>query len=128
MFEDPGPDLEFEKMVGTKQIVEKYQKLLYKEKPPDSDSSDEPFQFNLPTSKEERIKERIELDKRLIEQRKKLTSRELISTHKKRYKGASSIFRTTNAQSKVLSKLEKSSVDSDKSARQETQSSAKKLK
>ena len=118
MFEDPGPDLEFERMVGTKQIVEKYQKLLYKEKPPDSDSSDEPFQFNLPTSKEERIKERIELDKRLIEQRKKLTSRELISTHKKRYKGASSIFRTTNAQSKVLSKLEKSSVDSDeKSAR-----------
>ena len=58
MFEDPGPDLEYEAMVGTKKIVEKYQKLLYKEKPALSDSSDEPFQFNLPQSKEDRIKER----------------------------------------------------------------------
>ena len=53
--EDPGPMTEFEEMVGTRQIVAKYQKLIYEEEPPPSDSSDEPFQFNLPDKTAKRI-------------------------------------------------------------------------
>ena len=45
-------------MVGTKAIILKYQKLLYKEQAPDSESSDEPFQFNLPEAKEKRLKKK----------------------------------------------------------------------
>lgn len=40
---DPGPETEFEKAVGTKAIVAKYQHLIYKDDGPLSDSSDEPF-------------------------------------------------------------------------------------
>ena len=40
---DPGPEIEFEKAVGTKDIVAKYQKLIYIDEAPPSDSSDEPF-------------------------------------------------------------------------------------
>lgn len=55
---DTGPMTEFEELVGTKQIVQKYQKLLYFEPPPQSDSSEEPYQFNLPMEKEERIEKK----------------------------------------------------------------------
>lgn len=131
MFEDPGPDLEFEQLVGTKKIVEKYQKLLYKEKPIHSDSSDEPFQFNLPPTKEERIRQRQEEDKRLIAARKKLTSREVISTYRKRYKGAGSVFQTTNKQSKVFNRMDThSSVESqeDRTAKIDSSSTKKSAK
>ena len=46
--DDLGPYTEFEELVGTREIVAKYQKLIYQEEPPASDSSDEPFQFNVP--------------------------------------------------------------------------------
>ena len=107
MFVDPGPDLEFEKLVGTKAIVEKYQKLLYKEEPPQSDSSDEPYQFNVPMSKAERLRLKQLEEARLIAERKKLTSNERINNYKKRYRGAGAIFRiATNTQSKVLNRME----------------------
>ena len=112
MFVDPGPDLEFEKLVGTKAIVEKYQKLLHKEEPPQSDSSDEPYQFNVPRSKEERIAAAKLEEQRLIAARKKLTSNDRINNYKNRYRGAGAVFRVaTNRQSKVLEKL--ASFDSD---------------
>jgi len=47
--------VEFEKLVGTAQIIAKYQSLIYKEEPPASDSSEEPFQFNISDQKAERI-------------------------------------------------------------------------
>ena len=107
MFADPGPCLEFEKLVNTKAIVEKYQKLLYKEEPPQSDSSDEPYQFNVPMSKAERLRLKQLEEARLIAERKKLTSNERINNYKKRYRGAGAIFRiATNTQSKVLNRME----------------------
>ena len=41
--QDLGPETEFEEMVGTKAIVKKYQKLIYKDENPGSESSDEHF-------------------------------------------------------------------------------------
>ena len=40
---DPGPDIEFEKLVGTSDIVKKYQELIYKDEDPGSETSDEHF-------------------------------------------------------------------------------------
>ena len=50
--------------------------MIYKEDPPPSDSSDEPFTFNMTFDQERRIKQRKDRDAKLIEERKKLTSRE----------------------------------------------------
>ena len=55
-FFDIGPDTEFEKMVGTKDIIEKAKKLLYVEEPPPSDSSEEGFTFNMTPEQERRIR------------------------------------------------------------------------
>ena len=70
--------MEFEKLVGTKAIVEKYQKLIYEEVMPPSDSSDEPFQFNISDEKARRIKKKQKHLKKMIAARQKLTSRERI--------------------------------------------------
>ena len=80
--EDPGPHLEFERLVGTKEIVAKYQKMIYSEEPPQSDSSDEPFQFNLPDDKIDRLKKNQVVKERILAHRKKLTAKELISRHR----------------------------------------------
>ena len=93
--EDPGPSTEFEELVGTRHIVAKYQKLIYQEKPPESDSSDEPFQFNIPDKKVVRIKAKQEKQKRLVAHRKKLTSREIIQTHRSRFGGCGVFSRVT---------------------------------
>jgi hypothetical protein len=47
MFVDPGPMLELEKRVGYKQIVERCQKMIYKPRPPSSDSSQDDYAFSL---------------------------------------------------------------------------------
>ena len=118
MFVDPGPDLEFEAMVGTKEIVAKYRELVYKEQPPDSDSSDEPYQFNVGKDKQDRIDESRLEEQRLVAARKKLTSGERIQTYKQRYRGAGAIFRAgTNRGSKALSKLTTKSINETESNR-----------
>ena len=50
--------------------------MVYKEEPPPSDSSDEPFTFNLTQEQEGRIHAKRVRELRLIEERRKLTSRE----------------------------------------------------
>ena len=47
MFVDCGPMLEHEKRVGYKKIVEKAQKMLYRPRPPSTDSSGDDFIFTL---------------------------------------------------------------------------------
>ena len=53
--DESGAQVEFEKLVGTAQIIAKYKALIYKEEPPESDSSEEPFQFNISDQKAARI-------------------------------------------------------------------------
>ena len=68
-FFDLGPDLEFEKMVGTKGIIEKASKLLHVEEAVPSDSSEEPFNVNLTLDQEKRIKKKKLKIKKEIENR-----------------------------------------------------------
>ena len=94
--DETGALVEFEKLVGTQNIVKKYQKLIYEEDfPVESDSSEEPFQFNIDDAKADRINRRREKESRLIAQRKKLTSRERIATHRARF-GGCGVFRKNN--------------------------------
>ena len=100
---DLGPMTEFEEMVGTKEIVAKYQKLIYEEEPPASDSSDEPFQFNMPDKKAKRIVLK-QTKKRKILAHRQRSDYEKIRVHRKRY-GGCGVFRkeSENVQNKYSS-------------------------
>ena len=56
--DESDAQVEFEKLVGTAKIIAKYQAMITEEEPPDSDSSEEPFQFNISDQKAERIKKK----------------------------------------------------------------------
>ena len=86
-------------MAGTRQIVTKYTKLIH-EAQPESDSSDEPFQFSVPDDKAEKLRRRQEKAKRMIAHRRRLTSREIISMHRSRY-GGCGVFKRPNNVSEI---------------------------
>ena len=94
--DDPGPMTEFEEMVGTKHIVAKYQKLIYEEEPPTSESSDEPFQFNKPDEQIQKMagrKSPLQKPKKIKAHReRKMTDTEKIRVHRKRF-GGCGVFR-----------------------------------
>lgn len=79
--------VEHEKLVGYKQIVERAQKMIYKPRPPSSDSSQDDYSFTMSPELQQRLKELEAKKAKEVQEKKRATDKQKLEEHLKRFRG-----------------------------------------